>query len=90
MCVKKDVGESEAGPVAHHLSLRSFAAIEKKRLAFASDCDRRNVALDCRARCGGAEEANGERHGLNISEPNSLQEQHLPLLPADEASTVRV
>jgi hypothetical protein len=49
------------------LTLRAFAAIEHQRLALAMNRERRDVALDGRARRGCTEEANAERHGGEYS-----------------------
>jgi hypothetical protein len=43
---EEDVGQSEGDAVAHHLALRSFAAVEEKCLAFAHDRERCDIALD--------------------------------------------
>ena len=37
---KEYVVERERDPVAHHLSLRAFAAVEHQRLTLADECDR--------------------------------------------------
>jgi len=63
---KKDICHRERDVVTHHLALRSLAAVEEQRLAFAHERQRGDVALDGRARGRGSEEAKAERHGLGI------------------------
>ncbi len=60
---EEDVAEDEGDPVAHHLALGAFAAIEEERFAFANEGDGRDVAFDGGPRGGGSEEAKGQRHG---------------------------
>jgi hypothetical protein len=60
---EEDVVQTERHPVTHHLPLRALAAVEQQRLSLAHDGERRNVALDRGTRRGGAEQAEGERHG---------------------------
>jgi hypothetical protein len=45
---EENVGEREADPVAHHLPLSTFAAIEHQRLTFTDQRDGRDVALNRR------------------------------------------
>jgi hypothetical protein len=43
---EKNVVEIEGDPVAHHLALRAFAAIEQERFSFAEKGDRGDVPFD--------------------------------------------
>ena len=54
---EEDVLQHERDAVAHHLTLRPFAAIEQHRLSLADDRERADVALDRGASGGRAEEA---------------------------------
>jgi hypothetical protein len=63
---EKHVGDGERYVVAHHLTLRSFAAIEQQRFALAHERERGDVPLDGGPRSGSAEKAKAERHGLGI------------------------
>lgn len=58
---EKDLGQGEAHAVAHHLALRSLAALEQQRLAAARNHQGGNAALDRRPRGGGAEEEDFEQ-----------------------------
>jgi hypothetical protein len=46
---EKDVPQCEGHSVAHHLTLRSFATVEEKRLSFALDYYARNAPFDRRS-----------------------------------------
>ena len=63
---EEDVGRQERDPVAHHLALRAFAAIEEERLAVAHEGDGRDIAFDSGAGRGRAEESQDQRHGTAI------------------------
>src|SRR6267143_2504286 len=53
---EEDLGERKAHPVAHHLALGAFAALEQERFAFAMDGEARDVPFDCGPGGGRAEE----------------------------------
>jgi len=56
---EEDLGERKAHPVAHHLALGAFAALEQERFAFAMDGEARDVPFDCGPGGGRAEEGDG-------------------------------
>ena len=56
---EKDLGQGKAHPIAHHLALGAFAALEQQRLPLAHQGEAGDVALDGGARRGGAEKSQG-------------------------------
>ena len=62
---EEDVGQREPHPVAHHLALGAFAAVEQQEIAIPVQRDRGDVALHCGASRRGAEKRDAE-HGENI------------------------
>jgi hypothetical protein len=63
---EEDVPQRERDPVAHHLALGAFAAVEQERFAFANDRYRADAAFNRRSRGGRSEEPKSERHRRNI------------------------
>jgi hypothetical protein len=59
---EEDVVECERDTVAHHLSLRAFAAIEQHRFALASEGNGGDVSFDSGSRRRCTQESQGERH----------------------------
>ncbi|HXS22866.1 MAG TPA: hypothetical protein VN719_01440, partial [Gemmatimonadales bacterium] len=59
---EEDLSECETGPIAHHLALGAFAAVEQQRLALTGERKRRDVAFHAWARGAGAEQGDGQ-HG---------------------------
>ena len=59
---EEDVIQREGDAVAHHLALRSFAAVKEQRLPLAFDYDAGNSPLDRWPRGGGSQEAQQKGH----------------------------
>ena len=59
---EENVLEGKADPVAHHLALGAFAAIEQQHLSLAVHCEGGDVAVYGGTSCARAEECQGE-HG---------------------------
>src|SRR5829696_3514117 len=58
---EEQICQRERDAVAHHLALRSFAAVEEQRLTFAHERDRCDIALHGGTRRGRAEQASSVR-----------------------------
>jgi hypothetical protein len=85
---EEDVVQGEGHAVAHHLSLRPFAAVEEQRFALAFHDDARNTPLDCRPRGRCSEKAHEERHfgGVKLKRVRETAQ----IAKCDVLSTLRV
>lgn len=60
---QKQISHPEARSVAHHLPLRTLAAVEQKKITLSLNRDRAHVTANRRAGCRGAQERDSD-HGI--------------------------